>query len=160
MQAIDVNHDGYLDIVASGNNQYTREQFGPDDAHNGCVLLNQGGKKFAYKNGRESGLYLPGDGRGMVFAQHKESTRIICTQNNKSTQVFELKGKTKTIQLERGVIDAFVLLKNGSKRKVSIYQGGGYMSAMPMQIIVDENAQSVHVRYKGKETWGIINISF
>jgi hypothetical protein len=29
-----------------------------------------------------------------------------------------------------------------------------------MQIIVDENAQSVHVQYKGKETWGIINISF
>jgi hypothetical protein len=62
--------------------------------------------------------------------------------------------------LERGVIDAFVLLKNGSKRKVPIYQGGGYMSAMPMQIIVDKNAQSVHVQYKGKETWGIINISF
>ncbi len=96
----------------------------------------------------------------MVFAQHKESTRIICAQNNKSTQVFELKGKTKTIPLERGVIDAYVLLKNESKRKVPIYQGGGYMSAMPRQIIVDENVQSVHVRYKGKETWGIINISF
>lgn len=160
MQAIDVNHDGYLDIVASGNNQYSREQFGPDDAHDGCVLLNQGGKGFQYKNGRTTGFYLPGDGRGMVLTQHKESTRIVCAQNNKNTQVFELKGKTKTIPLERGAIDAYVLLKNGSKRKVPVYQGGGYMSAMPMQIIVDENVQSAHVRYQGKETWGIFNISF
>jgi len=160
MQCIDVNNDGFLDVVFNGNNKYNREQHGPDDAHNGGVLLNDKGIGFNYLNGVKSGLNLPGDGRGMILSQFKNSTRVISAENSALVKVFEVNSETKAISIPKNTIDAIVNLKNGSKRKVNLFQGGGYMSAMPQQIIVDKNVKSISFREKGKETWRIMDISF
>jgi hypothetical protein len=160
MQSIDVNQDGYLDVVINGNNKYTRDQHGPDDAHNGGVLMNNKVKGFTFINGFKSNLNLPGDGRGMVLNQMGETTRIISTQNNASTLVYVLKGKTTSINIPTGAIDGYAILKNGTKRKLHLYQGAGYMSSMQSRVIVDQNLKSLSFRYKGKETWGNMEISF
>lgn len=160
MQSIDVNQDGYLDVIFNGNNKYTRDQHGPDDAHNGGVLINNKGKGFTFINGVKSNLNLPGDGRGMVLNQIGETTRVISTQNNASTLVYALKGRTKSIKIPTGAIDGYVSLKDGGKRKINLHQGAGYMSSMPSRVIVDQNVKSLSFRYKGKETWGNMDISF
>ena len=160
MQSIDINNDGFLDVVFNGNNKYTRDQHGPDDAHNGGVLLNNNGQGFSYINGVNSGLYLPGDGRGLILSQFQNSTRVISSENSATVKVFGINHETKTIAIPKNTIDAVVNLKNGNNRKVNLYQGGGYMSAMPRQIIVDKNVKSISFREKGKETWRIMEISF
>ncbi len=160
MQSIDVNQDGYLDLLAIGNNRYTRDQHGPDDAHNGCVLINLKGKGFRFENGLQSGFHIPGDGRGMALAQFGTQTRVICTQNNAKTLAFNLVGKTKRIAIPSAAISAFAKLQNGQKRKLSIYQGGGYMSSMSPHVTVDKNVNEVFFQYPGKETFGNVKISF
>jgi len=160
MQSIDVNHDGYLDVIINGNNRYTREQHGPDDAHNGGVLMNNKGKGFTFINGVKTNLNLPGDGRGMVLNQIGETTRVISTQNKATTLVYALKGRTKSIKIPFGTIDGYAILKDGTKRKLNLYQGAGYMSTMQSNVIVDEKVKSLSFRYKGKETWGNMDISF
>jgi enediyne biosynthesis protein E4 len=160
MQALDVNGDGFLDILATGNNKYTREQHGPDDAHNGCVLLNQKGKGFNYINGYKSGFFVPGDGRGLIFIQKDDKTRILAAQNNNRLKTFEVKIKSKRIPIPNGCIEANALLHNGQFRKLHLYQGNGYMSSMSKHAIVDPQVKQVQLRYQGKESYGIIDVSF
>ena len=74
--------------------------------------------------------------------------------------VYTLKGKTKSIQIPNGAIEGYASLKDGTKRKLNIYQGAGYMSSMPSRVIVDQNVKSLSFRYKGKETWVNMDISF
>ena len=161
MQSLDVNHDGYLDVVFNGNNKYTRDQHGPDDALSGGVLLNQGGAGFKYLNGIESGLHLPGDGRGMIVTQNGDNVYVISTQNNDFVKTFKLKSnKSKSIAVKNNVIEAIATLKNGAKRKLVINQGSGYMSSNSKRVIVDDNIKSLSFRLLGKETWENLDISF
>jgi hypothetical protein len=105
-------------------------------------------------------MYLPGDGRGMILSQIGNNTRLIATQNNREVKIFQLRGKTKKIQIPVGTIEAKALLKNGSYRQLTIHQGGGYMSSTQTQTIVDEQVKQIHCRLKGKETYSIIDVSF
>ena len=66
MAAADVNHDGYLDIVAAGNQSWTRIKFGRYMANHGVVLLGDGKNNFSYVPQTQSGLNVREDVRKIV----------------------------------------------------------------------------------------------
>lgn len=137
MVSVDVNNDGYLDIVGHGNNSYTRVQHGPDDAHYGFVLLNKKGTGFDYINGYQAGIMVPGDGRAMVFVTGKnKQCTILSSQNNDKLLAFEMNNRQKTYNIPPNTKRAIAYLKNGQTRNILSFSGGGYMSSMVPKAIV------------------------
>jgi enediyne biosynthesis protein E4 len=66
MTIMDVNGDGFSDIVACGNNEYNRIYLGRHDANNGFVFLNDGKGNFSHLSQRKSGLNIRGDVRSLA----------------------------------------------------------------------------------------------
>jgi enediyne biosynthesis protein E4 len=66
MFAVDINQDGYMDLIAAGNNKYNRIYLGRHDANNGFVFLNNGRGNFDYVPQYRSGLNINGDVRSIV----------------------------------------------------------------------------------------------
>jgi enediyne biosynthesis protein E4 len=63
--AVDINHDGYKDLILCGNNIYNKILLGRDDANHGLVLLNDGKGNFTYLPPARSGLTIRGDVRSV-----------------------------------------------------------------------------------------------
>ncbi len=60
---IDINNDGYDDLLLFGNNAYNRIRLSKQDANHGIVLLNDGKGNFSYVSQLKSGLTIRGDVR-------------------------------------------------------------------------------------------------
>ncbi len=85
--AMDVNADGYMDIIPGGNYHYCNVQMGRYDADNGSVLLNEKGKGFRYRN--LQGRPLKSQVSHIVALKGGNEKLIIATQNNGPLKVLE-----------------------------------------------------------------------
>ncbi|GAB5526712.1 MAG: VCBS repeat-containing protein [Roseivirga sp.] len=63
---IDLNKDGHLDLILTGNNYGADVEAGQNDASIGTVLLNDGKGNFNALTVLESGFSIPGDTRSVV----------------------------------------------------------------------------------------------
>ncbi|MCE7996354.1 MAG: VCBS repeat-containing protein [Roseivirga sp.] len=63
---IDLNKDGYLDLILTGNNYGADVEAGQNDASIGTVLLGNGRGEFSFLPVTESGFSIPGDTRGII----------------------------------------------------------------------------------------------
>ncbi|RDC63629.1 FG-GAP repeat domain-containing protein [Adhaeribacter pallidiroseus] len=87
---VDVDHDGFKDIILGGNQSYTRLKIGKMDANYGMVLRNQGKLKFTYVPQWQSGLQVKGDVRDIAVIKKGSSTLLLFGRNNQSTQGYIL----------------------------------------------------------------------
>lgn len=81
-QALDVNADGHLDLIAAGNNQTTRIKFGHYSANHGLVLLGDGKGGFKSLSSSQSGLNLRGDVRDIQGIKSKTGGQLIFGVND------------------------------------------------------------------------------
>jgi len=142
MVVMDVNEDGFDDIVGVGNNRYTRVTHGPDDAHNGFILVNNNGK-LSYSNGKQNGFYVPGDGKSIAIIPNNHKISLLAFQNNDKTAAFNPANELTWINAPKGAIKAELLLNNGSKKLRYIGSGGGYWSANAPGIIKDASIKEI-----------------
>ncbi len=142
MMTIDVNGDGFDDIVGTGNNRYSRVTHGPDDALNGFVLLNNNGK-LSFKNGPHVGFNVPGDGRAIVSLPVNNSIQIVASQNNASPKTFKLKNNTTFIKAPKGAVKSILTLTNGKTKQCYIGYGGGYLSGRYPGVYLNKSVKSV-----------------
>lgn len=84
----DINADGQLDLLLAGNDFGARPQSGPLNGGRGLVLLGQGGLQFKSMTPTQSGLYIPGDVRGMALVLSRQTPALVVTQHNGPTLVF------------------------------------------------------------------------
>jgi hypothetical protein len=92
----DVNGDGFKDIIAAGNNTWTRIRLGRLDASFGTLLLGDGKGNFSYVPQRESGLKLRGNIRNAQTINSNNKLRILFGVNNGPVKVAELeKGRSR-----------------------------------------------------------------
>jgi len=91
IQSFDVNADGNLDILLSGNSYSNHFEYGNYDALGGLMLLGDGKGKFKPLSGEASGFNVPGDAKGMVkiFNKALNVTLFIVAQNNDSLKVYK-----------------------------------------------------------------------
>ncbi len=87
----DVNNDGNIDIILSGNDLSFETETGVIDALTGLVLLGDGKGGFKSLLSRDSGLWLEKQARDMVFLKTKDSKLLVCSNNNDKVQVYKLK---------------------------------------------------------------------
>lgn len=84
---IDLNQDGHLDLMLTGNNYGTDVEMGRSDGSIGAVLLGNGAGSFAPLPPSESGFTVIGDARGV----YRLGSSIIVLMNIGKPKAFELR---------------------------------------------------------------------
>ena len=124
MQVIDINQDGFLDVLFVGNNYGNEVSTGRYDASNGGVLLGDGKGKFRYQ--QNSGLFVPNDAKSLVSIQlGKDQLGFIALQNRGAMHVF--KPVKSFVPLAKAGKD-FTYQFLGKKQKVNWNYGSSYLS--------------------------------
>ena len=123
MQVMDVNADGYLDILYIGNNYGNEVSMGRYDASSGGVLLG-GPKGFTYRN--QSGLFVPGDAKALVGIQIGNELAYVALQNRGAMKVFKPKGSYVKAAVKSG--SDYTYSFKGHKQKIAWTFGSSYLS--------------------------------
>lgn len=144
MVADDFNGDGNLDIAINGNDWGTEVLTGRYDALNGLILKGDGNGNFSALPITESGIYIPGNGKGLVSLRSKDMKYLLAAgQNRAPLKIFELKRSGKIINIEPEDVYAEISLSTGITRKLEFYYGSSYLSQSGRFINADENVKSI-----------------
>ncbi len=88
LASADVNGDGYVDLIAAGNQSRSRVRIGTMDANYGQVFLNDKKGGFIYLSQSHSGLQFRGDVRGLRVV----GNRLVVGVNGKPFRVYGFSG--------------------------------------------------------------------
>ena len=148
----DFNGDGYADIAISGNDYGTEVVTGRYDALNGLVLIGNGDCTFRPLTILQSGLYIPGNGKGLIrFRGNKNKYLLLASQNKGPLKVFQKKNITDVIKLNTTDKEVQYYYHNGKKRREEIYFGSSFDSQSPGYAVVSEQIDSISVRNNRNE---------
>ncbi|MBC7830179.1 MAG: VCBS repeat-containing protein [Chitinophagaceae bacterium] len=150
--ADDINEDGQLDLLLSGNDHGNEIVNGHYDAMNGLILLGDGNNGFQPLNLMQSGLYIPGDGKGLIRLKAGDRYAIAATQNKNVLKIFALTASQKTLRLNNDDKKAIIYLKNGKKRAVEIYYGGSFLSQSSRILLLNNSMQKIEITNLKEET--------
>jgi hypothetical protein len=151
MLADDFDGDGNLDVLINGNDFGTEVSIGRYDALNGLLLKGDGDGGFSPLSIRESGIYIPGNGRALVKLLGSAGNYLVAASQNKDTlKLFELKRKVKVLQINPSEVSAMIKFKNGKTEKREFYNGSSFLSQSARFVNIDENVSEIMVvDYKG-----------
>ncbi len=91
LSTVDVNNDGYKDIIGGGNFLHLTPPLGRQDASFGFVGINDKKGNFTIQKQTESGLLFKGEVRDLEWVQLKSGKKIlIVAKNNDAIDMFEL----------------------------------------------------------------------
>ncbi|MGK7369525.1 MAG: VCBS repeat-containing protein [Candidatus Halalkalibacterium sp. M3_1C_030] len=153
MLADDFNGDGNLDVLLNGNDYGAQPQIGSYDAMNGLLLKGKGTGNFETVSIAESGVFIPGDGKGLVKMEGAEGSYLtVASQNSGPLKVYESSQDFSMIPFRP--MDAFarIYFQDGSIIKQEAYYGSSFQSASGRFIAVPPKVDSVEiVNYKGEK---------
>lgn len=96
---LDVNQDGFADLVTAGNDYGQQVETGRIDAGNGCVLLGDGKGNFRPLYARESGFWANKEARSLALLPIGANNKVLLVGNsNDVLQVFEWKANKPSIR--------------------------------------------------------------
>lgn len=137
----DIDGDGNLDILATGNDYGTEVSVGRYDACNGIVMKGDGKGGFRICSIRESGWYIPGNGRALVKLTGKnQRVWMAASENRGPLRLFEVKRDFRPIPLDAN--DNYVVLttREGKQQRREIGYGASYLSQSARTIHFDSSA--------------------
>ncbi|PWJ57361.1 VCBS repeat protein [Dyadobacter jejuensis] len=140
LSVADLNLDGHMDIVLAGNSRATESIGGYMDALNGMLLLGDGKGNFDIVSRAKSGLYLPGDVKGMALVTLGTSDRLLLVAQNKEwLKTYKVSDGSRTITLMPSTDDrAYTQVdKAGKVTYHELGYGSGYLSQATRKIVVD-----------------------
>ena len=146
MAVDDFDGDGNLDVLINGNDWGTEVTVGRYDALNGLLLRGDGKGNFVAQSILQSGIYIPGNGKGLVSLRSNENSYLIAAgQNRGPVKIFELKRKTGFVSLQPDDASAGLEYKNGMTRRQEFYHGCSFLSQSARFLKTDENIKSVTI---------------
>jgi enediyne biosynthesis protein E4 len=89
-KAIDVNNDGFKDLVIAGNTFNMLPQFCRVDASYGQVLLNDKKGNFYPMPFTQAGLFVNGEVNDLVLIKAQSKTKFLFLQNNDFPKLYTL----------------------------------------------------------------------
>ena len=96
IKCMDINNDGYIDLVIGGNNFGFPPMMGRLDASFGNILLNDGKGNFISQETNASGLELRGEIRDIQMIKSTGKDFLMVLQNNEFPVLYQIrKGSTK-----------------------------------------------------------------
>ncbi len=99
IHAIDINQDGFTDLVTGGNSQGYPPQFGRLDADFGNVLINDGKGKFNTIKSIQSGLKVSGEIHDIIQFQHLRNTFLLFIRNDEYPALYRFKNQVINKQI-------------------------------------------------------------
>jgi hypothetical protein len=147
MVADDFDGDGNLDVVLNGNDYGTDVSIGRYDALNGLFLKGDGKGNFKPLSILESGIYIPGNGKGLAeLYNSKGKVLVAASQNRDKVKVFELSGNLKALPVNTDDMYAVITYRNGTTSKQEFYFGSSFLSQSSRFILLNGQIKSVSVK--------------
>lgn len=148
----DFNGDGNLDLLLNGNDFGTEVPFGRYDALNGLVLLGLGDGNFKTLSIAESGIYIPGNGKGASMLRNQTGELMVAaTENRGPLRIFEARMKLRTYVAEPEDASVVIFRKNGKTQRREFNYGNSFLSQSTRVIVIPESADRIEIRkFSGK----------
>lgn len=93
MQLMDINKDGFADLIVAGNIFDLLPQFCRVDASPGYVLMNDKKGNFLTQPGIRTGLSLHGQARDIISFDYKKRPHILFLENNSLPAMYKINRK-------------------------------------------------------------------
>ncbi len=142
----DVDYDGNLDCLMTGNSYAQDVSIGRMDAFTGLYLRGDGHGNFNCISGAASGFFVDTDSRSLlqISSNHNEAV-IVSVANADSIRAFSQSVPKGTKQLKLRSADASGWLKTpqGHKRRLEFYYGSGYLSQSSRILEITAGSDSV-----------------
>ena len=145
MAVQDINDDGNLDVMISGNDYGNEIVNGHYDALNGLVLLGDGKNNFKPLTIQESGLFIPGDGKGLAQLIVGDRYTLAATQNKGLLKLFGLQKNYRVIRFNKDDVKAVLYLKSGRSRVHEIYHGDSFLSNSARVLVANGSVTGIEV---------------
>ena len=94
IQPVDINGDGFIDLVTGGNQFGFLPQFEKLDGSFGDVMMNDGKGNFVCQDSRKTGLNLRGELRDIAMIKNSGGTYLLFLQNNEFPLYYKLNSLT------------------------------------------------------------------
>ncbi|MFT5998942.1 MAG: hypothetical protein ACI81P_001398 [Neolewinella sp.] len=142
---VDLNKDGYEDIVAIGNDFGTETGGGRIDALNGiCLLFEPATKSFRPLSVQESGLYVPGNGRTLTRLRRGDEQVVIAAENKGPTRAYKLPQAAGRWQaVSNGTARLILTHQDGHKSVKECYYGSSFLSQGSRQVWLSDQVVGV-----------------
>jgi hypothetical protein len=129
MVADDFDGDGNLDVCVNTNDYSTDPSNGRYDALNGLVLKGDGMGHFSVLTILQTGIYIPGNGKGLAKLKGADhSYLLVATQNRGPVQVFKNKTQTKIITARPDDQFADIEFVDGKHQRIEFNYGSSFLS--------------------------------
>lgn len=92
MHQMDINNDGFPDLISGGNKFGFPPQFGRLDASYGDVLINNGKGNFTRLDYDKTGLEIKGEVKDIVEVSSAGKKYLLFLVNNEYPVLYEIKG--------------------------------------------------------------------
>ncbi len=140
----DVDGDGNLDALLTGNSYATEVATGRYDAIKGILLKGEGTGNFTVPPLKASGFLNDSDGSGLALMRSAKGTSYVLAANNDGPlKVFEIKGKSKKLAIEDAAESGVIVFKDGRRRKIEFYYGSGYLSQGTRSLNLNEGIKEI-----------------
>jgi len=147
VMATDINADGNMDLVLTGNLHSSEIVYGWMDASPGLLLLGDGKGNFAPVSSPQSGLFLYGDMKSLAAIYNKNGQQVmLAAANADSLKVLTQHNPlVKIFYANPSDVFAEIIYKDGRKTKHEFNYGAGYLSQSARAIAVNSLVQSIVV---------------
>lgn len=142
----DIDYDGNLDVLLTGNSYAPDVSIGRYDAFAGLCLRGDGKGNFSVVGPARSGFFIDSDARSLIQLYTGSGDALILGASNADSlkaYLHAVPKKTRLIKLNS--LDAFasIRMKNSGIRKIEFYYGSGYLSQSSRILEVPEEAGPV-----------------
>lgn len=138
---VDLDGDGNLDVVLTGNFYDYEVGYGQNDAFLGLVLKGDGTGNFSPMDHGDSGFLVPGNSRALTRAMGTGGELLVSSINGDSLITHRTKNDMKDmVKVPVQVRSGIMVLENGKRRKMEFYDGEGYLSQSTRNIVLPRNA--------------------
>ncbi|RRA99158.1 VCBS repeat-containing protein [Larkinella rosea] len=148
MTSLDVDQDGFLDLLTVGNSYATEVTIGRYDASIGLYLKGDGKGNFQPTPVTESGFTTTGDAKGLATLHTKTGQHLVLvTQNSGPLLAFSQPNQKpqRVLALQRTDAWAEITLANGQKRRQELAYGSTYLSQSARTLVLPVGVVSVTI---------------
>jgi hypothetical protein len=146
-QVLDLDHDGNLDLLITGNSYATEFVAGWYDASFGQVLKGDGKGHFTPLTATQTGFLVEGDAKSLSVVNTPEGRSMLLAGVNSGQFKAFVPVSTPTRLLHLRPTDAWaeITLRDGRKRRQEFYYGSGYLSQSSRSLALSAEVANITI---------------